>query len=274
MYYNLSIKAKEIKIMIKKLGLQLYSVRDYMTDPEKADSTLKQLSAMGYSEAHTAGQYGMSDEAFAKILNKNGISIIGTHYDYDKIINDPEGTVRTHKLWNTTNIGIGGMPIEARNTLEGLKKFINDFNKAAEMYAKEGFKLTYHNHHFEFLRIDGTKTLMDYLCEELDPANVSFVLDTCWVQAACADLDEWMDKLAGRIDILHCKDVMLRRVNDQLCGWMTEVGNGFVNWKAVIEKAEKIGVKHYVVEQDTNFIDNNALTSMKVSADHLKKFMA
>lgn len=260
--------------MIKNLGLQLYSVRDYMSDPDKADSALKQLSEMGYSEAHTAGQYNMTAEAFAEILTKNGISIIGTHYDYNEIINNPEETIRVHRLWNTTNIGIGGMPVEARGTLEGLKKFINDFNKAAELYAKEGFKLTYHNHHFEFLRIDGKKTLMDYLYEELDPANVSFVLDTCWIHAACASLDQWMDKLAGRIDILHCKDVMLHRANDQLCGTMTEVGNGFVDWKAVIEKAEKIGVKHYIVEQDANFIGGDSLASMQASADYLKQFMA
>lgn len=260
--------------MINKLGLQLYTVRDLMDTPDKADATLKKLSEMGYSEAHTAGQYGMSAEDFVNVLNKNGISIIGTHYDYNAILNNPEETIRVHRLWNTTNIGIGGMPMEARGDFDCLKRFIHDYNKAAEVYAKEGFKLTYHNHNFEFLRINGNKTLMDYLYEELDPTTTSFVLDTCWIHAACASLDEWMDKLAGRIDILHCKDVMLQRADGHLFGTMTEVGNGLVNWKAVIEQAERIGVTHYVVEQDANFIDGDPLASAKASADYLKQFMA
>ena len=33
---------------------------------------------------------------------------------YNEIINNPEETIRVHKLWNTTNVGIGGMPVEAR----------------------------------------------------------------------------------------------------------------------------------------------------------------
>ena len=163
--------------------------------------------------------------------------------------------------------------IQSCNSLDNLKKFISDFNHAAEGYAKHGFKLTYHNHNFEFLRIDGTKTLMDYLYEGFDKDTVSFVLDTCWVHAGCASLDEWMDKLAGRIDILHLKDVMLRYDAGHLFGTMTEVGNGFVDWKKVIEKAEKIGVKHYIVEQDANFADGNAFHSIKTSADYLKPFM-
>ena len=83
-----------------------------------------------------------------------------------------------------------------------------------------------------------------------------------------------MEKLAGRIDILHCKDVMLKQEGGHLFGTMTEVGNGTVNWKSVIEMGEKIGVKHYVVEQDANFIGNNPFNSIKASADYLKQFMA
>ena len=258
--------------MFTKLGLQLYTCRDYFKDEEFADLTLKKIAAAGYSEAHTAGRYGFTPEKFNELTKKNGIQIIGTHYDYNKILHAPEETMEIHKLYGTTNIGIGGMPGEARQSLDALKSFIADFNKAAEGYAKYGFKLTYHNHNFEFLRIDGNKTLMDYLYEGLDKDTVSFVLDTCWVMAACSDLREWMEKLAGRIDILHLKDVQLK-YNTQLYGTMTEVGSGFVDWKDVLETAEKIGVKHYVVEQDANFITGNPFDSIKMSADYLKQFM-
>lgn len=259
--------------MFNKLGLQLYTLRDYFKGEEFTDLTFKKMAEAGYTEAHTAGTY-IPAERFIELAHKHGINFIGTHYDYNQILNNPEETMRIHTLWGTTNIGIGGMPGEARGSADALKKFISDFNHAAEGYAKHGFKLTYHNHHFEFMRIDGTKTLMDYLYEGFDKATVSFVLDTCWVHAGCASLDEWMDKLAGRIDILHLKDVMLKCEGGHFFGTMTEVGNGTVDWKKVIAKAESIGVKHYVVEQDANFANGNPFDSIKTSADYLKQFMA
>lgn len=260
--------------MFNRLGLQLYTARDFFIDEEMANLTLKKIHDAGYTEAHTAGRYCFTPEKFNELLKNNGIQIIGTHYDYEPILNDIEGTKALHRLYGTTNIGIGGMPGFASKSTDGLKQFIKDFNHAAEEYAKDGFKLTYHNHHFEFMRIDGTKTIMDYLKEGFDKDTVSFVLDTCWVMAGCNDLCSWMEKLAGRIDILHLKDVRLENCDGHFCGTMTEVGSGFVNWDKVIPLAEQIGVKHYVVEQDSNFeIWGDPFNSIRKSADYLKKFM-
>ena len=256
--------------MFNKLGVQLYTIRDYMKDPEFADIAFKKLAEMGYTEAHTAS-VALDNKLFCELLTKHGISIIGTHYSYTKLLNDYEGTVALHKMWNTTNIGIGGMPTEARASLEGLRTFINNFNKAAEEYAKEGFRLTYHNHNFEFLRIDGKKTIMDILYEELDPVNTSFVLDTCWVAAGAGDVCDWMEKLKGRIDILHLKDVYMLKENSYFVARMTEVGNGVLAWDKIMKTAEEIGVKHYVVEQDNFFMDT-PFNSLKASADFLEKY--
>lgn len=259
--------------MFKKLGVQLYTVRDSLQDPDFADLTFRRLAEMGYTEAHTAGN-AFDAKLFGELLQKHGIQIIGTHYSWDKILNDPDQTIAHHRMWNTTNIGIGGMPGPARENLGELKKFIADFNRAAESYAKEGFKLNYHNHHFEFIPIDGRKTIMEILYEELDPVNTSFVLDTCWVAAGGGDVSHWIERLAGRLDILHLKDMVL--VNKHNGGPLepniTEVGYGNLYWDSILAAAERAGVKHYIVEHDWNFT-GTALNSLKLSADYLKKYM-
>lgn len=242
-----------------------------MTDPDIADTAMKKLAEMGYSEVHTAGQY-MSDEALGALCKKHGISIIGSHYDYNKIVNDPEGTMAVHDAWGTKNVGIGGMPKAARDNLEELKKFIEEFNRTAEIYAKQGFRLTYHHHNFEFARIDGYKTIMDLLYENLDPKNTAFVLDTCWVSAGGGDVVDWMEKLAGRIDILHLKEMALKKEDKYFVPYITEVGYGNLAWDPIIKTAEKIGVTNYIVEQDTHF-NPDSLASLKMSADFLKKYM-
>lgn len=257
--------------MFQTLGVQLYTLRDYLTDPELADFTFHRLAAMGYTEAQTAGN-AFDAKLFGELAAKNGIKIVGTHYDYNKIVNAPEETMEIHRMWGTSNVGIGGMPSAARTNLTDLKNFILEFNRTAELYAKHGFKLTYHNHNFEFVRIDGYKTIMDLLFEEFDPATVSFVLDTCWVAAGGGDVNAWLEKLAGRIDILHLKDMALKRdKNNYLVPHITEVGNGNLAWDGIMKNAEKIGVKSYVVEQDTNFA-GSPFESLAVSFDFLKKY--
>ena len=256
--------------MFKNLGVQLYTARDLMRDPEYADLTFKKLAEMGYSEAHTAG-CAFDEATFVELLKKHGISIIGTHHSWGKILDDIEGTIALHKLWGTTNIGIGGMPKEPRTDLAALKKFIADFNRVAEIYAKEGFRLTYHHHNFEFVRIDGKKTIMDLLFEELDPVNTSFVLDTCWLTAGGVDVCEWLEKCRGRLDILHLKDMYLKKQDKVFVPAITEVGQGGVAWDRVMKTAEEVGVKHYVVEQDNNW-SPAPMDSLKMSADFLAKY--
>lgn len=258
--------------MINKLGLQLYTVRNELEDPISAEKTFAQLANLGYTEVHTAGNR-FDAALFGQLLAKHGLSVIGTHYDLKKILNAPEETIAHHKLWNTTNIGIGSLPKAARTDLNELRAFIAQYNRAAELYAKEGFKLTYHNHQFEFARIDGYKTIMEILVEELDPERISFVLDTCWVSAGGAGVTQWMDRLNGRIDILHLKDVCLRNENDFWIPGVTEVGNGNIAWDSVLAKAEEIGVKHYIVEQDSHWTET-PLESLAISANFLKKYRA
>lgn len=257
--------------MFKKLGLQIYTVRDLLLDPDYADLTFRRLHEMGYSEVQLAGNY-VEPRLLGELLRKNEIQIVGTHYSFDKILNNPQETIDTHRMWGTTNIGIGALPHEARQSLDGIRKFIKDYNEAAKLYAKEGFKLTYHNHNFEFERVDGYKTMMDMFYEEFDPENISFVLDTCWVAAGGGDVCAWMRKLAGRLDILHLKDYAIKATSslkpDIL---LSEVGYGNLDWDSIMACAEEIGVKHYCVEQDMNF-NGSPLKSLAMSAEFLKKY--
>lgn len=132
-------------------------------------------------------------------------------------------------------------------------------------------KFTYHNHSHEFIRLENGKTAMEMLMEGLDSKNTTFVLDTYWVQHGGGDPRQWIEKLAGRIDILHLKD--MRRIKaDHDVQQITEIGSGNMNWDGIIKSAEKSGVKYYVVEQDANW-NPNCFAAIKKSADYLKKYM-
>ncbi len=256
---------------MKDFGIQMHSIRDCLTTEKDFRESVKKIADMGYKYAHTA-RCLIDEESYIEVLKENGMSICGTHYNYDKICNDVEGTIKLHKMWETDTIGLGSMP--KINDPEVFKGFVKKYNEMAKIYASEGFKLSYHNHAIEFDFIDGTKTVFEALFEELDPDNITFVLDTCWVQAGGGDVRYWIEKLKGRMDILHlkdCKRILYDGDRNKQGLTMTEVGYGNLWMEGILESAEKAGVKYYVVEQD--FCPGDPFDSMKKSADYLKKFI-
>ena len=266
-------KETEKTKMIKNLGLQLFTVRDYMTDEKSIGETFERLVKMGYTEGQTAGN-NVEIPGYAELAKKHGMTIVGTHYDFAKIVNNPKETMALHENLGTKNVGIGGMPGDARKSYDNLMKFIETFNVTAAEYAKDGFKLTYHNHSFEFIKINGQKTIMDYLYEELDPKNTSFVLDTCWVAHGGADVRHWLEKLSGRVDILHLKEIeAFYNESGAVTQGLTHIGNGNIWWDGVLETAERVGVKHYVVEQDNRWIDGDPFKSLEASRERLKEYL-
>ena len=254
---------------MKEFGLQIYSIRDYFKNEEDTRAAFLALRDAGYTSVQTAGLYEYTTpECFRKMLDEAGLTVCGTHYSSDKIINDVEGTIAYHKAIGTTNIGIGGMPLPAREDEAELQKFIDAYNKMAKIYAAHGFKLTYHNHSFEFVKLSDGRTIFDRLIEEFDKENITFVLDTFWLQYAGIDVRDMMERLRGRVEILHLKDMTAKR-DDSYPYPIVEVGAGVMNFKGIVELADKIGVKYFVVEDD-RCIEGESLNCAKRSAEYIK----
>lgn len=247
--------------MIKELGLQMYSIREHLETYDDVYEAMKTIKEMGYTVVQTAGQK-ISLEELAEITNELGITVCGTHCGFDSLAADPEKAMETHRKLGTTNIGIGGAGL---NTKEDVERFIERANEFADIIYEHGFKFTYHNHHHEFRKVDGGKTIMEMLVEGLDPVKTSFCLDTHWVQRGGGDVCTWIEKLAGRIDILHLKDMAMQPDSTPI---MCEIGAGNMDFDKIVATAEKAGVKYYVVEQDV--CPGDSFDSVKQSADYIK----
>ena len=80
--------------MLNKLGIQLYTIRDFMKDEASIDAAFARLAEIGYTEAQTAG-CTISPESFGALAKKHGIKIVGTHYDWEPILNDYDDNIYT-----------------------------------------------------------------------------------------------------------------------------------------------------------------------------------
>jgi sugar phosphate isomerase/epimerase len=130
----------------------------------------------------------------------------------------------------------------------------------------------YHNHAFEFATEKGA-TLFQVMLEHTDPKLVAFELDVFWVSVAGLDPAEFLQKLAGRVPLLHLKDkaegtaVMYKESVPPTA--FKEVGSGVLDWPKVLRAAAAAKVAHYFVEQDQT--PGDPVDSLRQSFGYLSK---
>jgi len=226
-----------------KIGAQLYTVREHTQTAKDFAATIKKIADIGYKYVQISAIGPIPAQDVADICKSSDIKIAITHTNPTRIKDETEAVIAEHRIMGADYIGIGMMPGDYQRDTEGVRRFIADFTKAAEKIRSSGMTLMYHNHDFEFEKYDG-KLMIDYLVDEIP--HIGFTLDTYWVQAGGADPAAWIKKLAGRVDVLHLKDMAIAG-DKQL---MAEVGEGNLNWESIFAVCKQAGVKYAMVEQD------------------------
>lgn len=255
-------------------GAQMYSVRTLTQSEDSLFDALKAIKAMGYNAVQLSGQSrDIPQERIRDMLQELELDCGATHLSFQEMEEDLEAVIARHKLWNCAYPGIGAMPAQYAASREGIREFVRRVNPIAEKLLDNGLHFIYHNHAFEFARLEGVRA-MDLLLEGFSPA-VQFEIDVYWVQAGGGDPVEWIRKVAGRMDVVHFKEMVgqLPSKEDPTMTRMAPVGEGNLNWPAIMKASEDIGVKYAFVEQD-NAVDTDPLACMKTSHDNLVKLGA
>lgn len=231
------------------LGAQFFTLRNFCKDLDGLEESMKKVADIGYKSIQLSGVCDYDGEWAKEKAKENGLTIDITHYNYTKICHDTENTIKQHDAMNCKCIGIGISPYP--KTQEGLDTLCEEIAPAAKMIAESGHKLMYHNHHFEFVKI-GDKTFLECLCDRFSPDELGITLDTFWVQAAGADPVYWINKLHGRIDRIHFKDmsVFINDKDPMNCRRIAPIGDGVMNYDAIIEACIDENIEIGYVELD------------------------
>ena len=246
-----------------KIGAQLFTLRDSCKTVEDLEKTLERVAAMGYSAVQLSGICEYDPVWMRDTLKKYNLVAPITHTNPQKVLEETDKVIADHKAFGCENVGIGGMPVEYRESAEALAKFAPDFSLAAKKLKDAGLKLCYHNHAFEFRKFGG-KTIMQTIIDDFDPSVLNFTLDTYWVQAGGGDAAQWLEKLAGRVDCIHFKDM----VHDGTQPLFAPIYEGNMNFDAIIASAYKAGVKYAFVELDKCY-GADPFESLKISFDNV-----
>lgn len=230
----------------EQIAAQLYTLREFTKTAEDLDLTLQRVAEIGYTAVQLSAIGPIDPREVKASADRHGLSICATHVPYARLLGDLDAVIAEHKLWNCRYVGLGMIPRHyAEAGREGYEAFIREMSEPARKLRDAGLQFVYHNHKLEFEKYGG-RTAMDLLLAETDPLDFHFELDTYWAQAGGADPAAWIRKLDGRMKVVHLKDMAIYEDEQHFA----ELGEGNMNWDAILDACRAVGMEWYIVEQD------------------------
>lgn len=244
-----------------KLGAQFYSIRDNTTTPQDLYQSFKEIKKIGYDIVQMSAICDIDSTLLKSYSDEFSLPITCTHSPYDRIINDTDALINEHKIYQCPTIGLGYMPNEYHG--ERIYDFIESLREPLRKIKAAGLDFAYHNHAFEFEKVDG-KLIYDILIDELP--ELSFIIDTYWIKYAGYDSIDYIKKIgAHRIKNVHFKD-MKTEPKGEIC----PCGEGVIDFAPIIKICDEMGIENALVEQDNAPDSGNSIGEMKKSYENLK----
>lgn len=241
-------------------ALQLYTVRDHMeTDPAR---TLQEVKAMGYDHVETAGLAGLSADEFRRLLDEAELTAFSGHVGIDALADDLDAVIEMAQTLGQEYVVVPWVGNEQRATWETWAQYAREMEAAGFAMREHGITLCYHNHAHEYETING-ETALDIMFETAEPEALAVELDVYWTRFAGYDPVEEINKYAGRLPLIHLKDM-----TSGDSPTFTELGKGILDWERIMAAAKAAGAEWYIVEQDICPVDS--LESARISAEFVK----
>ncbi len=250
------------------MAIQLYTLRDYIQTEADFDSTLARLAAMGVKDVQISGIGDIPAETQKEILEKHGMRVCVTHKSFEWMKTDPAGVIAHHKTIGCDAVGLGSAPGDMRGSYDNVKRFIAEAEAVAKNLAPAGMTFNYHNHAFEFYRMDDCRySMMDMLLGMTDPALFNFIPDVGWIRFAGADPAAVLRKMAGRVKVIHFKDYAF---NNEGRRRFVSLGRGEVDLRACYEAACELEIPYIAYEQDTDWVDGDPFRATEESWEFMQ----
>jgi sugar phosphate isomerase/epimerase len=248
----------------KNIGLQLYTLRNPMQ--QDLPGTLRLIAKTGYSWLEAAGYsdgkfYGFSPRDFKNMVEDLGMKMISSHATFKP--EEQQLAIDAHDALGVKYIVYPVLPYDEKSSADDFTKAADRLNEIGKACRKSGLKFGYHNHNFEFVKINNT-TGYDLLLNLTDPKLVYFECDLYWMVYAGIDPLEYFRKYPGRFELWHVKDMENNPEKD-----FAPVGTGMIDFEGIFSQQDLAGMAYFFVEQDDSKID--PFDSVRISYENLLK---
>lgn len=272
--------------MAFSVALQVYSVRDFAEKDLKG--TLRKIKEMGYDGVEFAGLYGHTPLEVKDMVEEIGLNPISAHVPLDEMLSDPDGVIEGYAQIGCKYIAVPYLNEDRRPGTDGFEQTIKDIEALGEVAQRHGIQLLYHNHDFEFQKINGEYAL-DVLYQSVASELLQTEIDTCWVNVAGEDPSSYIRKYSGRSPVVHLKDFVMggkgkpehmyeligveakeTAIKEEETFGFRPVGYGVQNFPAILTASEEAGAEWVIVEQDKPSMGKTAIECAELSRKYLK----
>ncbi|MDY4794345.1 MAG: sugar phosphate isomerase/epimerase [Pararoseburia sp.] len=259
-------KARETLKIIKEAGYDGIELNSFMVNP-----TPFMVRMLTKAAGMPTGKGGNLD--WSKLTKEAGLKVVSLHKDLGSIQRNLKETVEEARKFDTSNVVITGMYRFDYRDKALVDDLCKKLDEAGRNLKEEGMNLLYHNHNYEFQKVEGRQTAYEYLIANTNPDYVGFEFDSYWPTEAGVNALDVMKALGERMKLYHINDrgtkldkpVMTPILKSDSC----ELGYGNMNLEALCRQALSVGVEGVVLESHKNWIDKSPVKSLQVSA----KFM-
>lgn len=238
-----------------QIAAQLYTLRDFTKTRDGFIECLDKVAEMGYAGVQISAVGCMEGEApevssveAGNLLKERGLVCCATHRPLSSLIENPEAEAQFHQDLGChyTAIGSLGPGVDIKNP-DDWSSLAARLSSAAAGLEPWGLAVGYHNHAMEWQRI-GEKGIHPFEILFAETSDlVEFELDTYWAALAAQDPALLIDRLAGRISMVHVKDL----IPVEWSVTYAPVGEGNLDWESILAACEEAGTEWLIVEQDT-----------------------
>jgi sugar phosphate isomerase/epimerase len=245
------------------VALQVYSVREEAGD--NFVKVMQEIKKMGYDGVELAGLYGLSPEEVRDVLKEVGLTPISAHVPYSEFMGDLQGTIDSYITIGCRYLAVPFLTEDYRYGTENFKEVMQNLPGIARACNESGITLLYHNHDFEFEKMETGEYVLDYMYRTIPADELQMELDTCWVKVAGVDPVQYLRKYSGRCPIVHLKDY-----NGKEPFEFRAVGYGVQDFPSILEEAISVGSEWVIVEQDRHY-DHTAMEDADLSRAYLRQ---
>lgn len=280
-----------------KFGIQQFGIREAAKNAKCAKTSLDKIKEWGFDgielNAFMMGKLSFAVRMLCKMAGmpvgngdvdwkeevlSRGLEVISYHKDLNGILNEPAKTAEDAKALGTKYVVITGMQFLDYSDETAVKKLCDDLNKAGKLLSSGGVELLYHNHNVEFMSYSENsqyKTPYEMITSLTDPKFVNFEVDTYWLSECGVDAKLLLKKLGNRVKLIHVCDRGIRKTDKKGSikkASCMELGTGNIDLEGILKIAEEIGVEYAVLEQTSDFVEDNKLKSVEQSAKYLRNY--
>jgi sugar phosphate isomerase/epimerase len=249
-----------------KLGLQLWSLRAQLTASLPAG--MAEAKDLGFTMVESAGTYGHSARELRQLADANGIKIVGAHIDYLRLQTDLKGAIADAKTLGASYVIVAWVPHKGDFTVQQAHMAAANFTAWGAAMKADGLKFGFHTHGYEFKPLADGSSAFDVMMSQTDPNLVFCEMDVFWVVQAGVDPVKLLEKYPGRFKAFHIKDMKKGAPTGLYEGHAPAsdnviVGQGVMDWPAIIAAGRKAGVEYSFIEDETSDPIGNIPPSIK-----------